>query len=60
MPKKNQVIITLNGGLVSNVKAPQGIEILVKDYDVEGTDESELTRDGDGKFYFESLWSDNN
>ena len=43
------VRITVEGGVVQNVRCPRGIRAVVKDYDTDGADRSR--RDGDGNYY---------
>ena len=54
------LIITVDGGLVSNVKFPHELEgrltVRVEDEDIEGVDEDRLTRDPDGRKYHLTVW----
>lgn len=49
------VIVIVSGGLVQEVFAPEGVEVLVHDYDVEGSDHPVL-KDKEGEAYIESRW----
>jgi len=51
------VFIYLEGGLIQDVtKAPENIEVIVRDYDIEGVEENELVKDPDGKECVQSVW----
>ena len=53
---KKIVTITVEGGVVQHVDCPQGVQVVIKDYDVEGCDESDLHKDDNGDQYLESVW----
>ena len=54
---KKKLVITLDGGLIQDIQGiPEDLVILVRDYDVEGADEAEITMDEHGEPYFESIW----
>jgi hypothetical protein len=50
------VRVTIEGGAVQHVEVPVGVQVVVRDYDVEGCDETELEEDENGDNYFESIW----
>ena len=50
------VTVTVAGGVVQNVDFPAGVRVVVRDYDVEGCNESDLTNDENGNKYLESVW----
>lgn len=50
------VRVTVEGGVVQNVEVPEGVQVIVKDYDVDGSDEDQLERDEDGDSFVESIW----
>jgi len=50
------VEITVEGGVIQDVQCPEGVRVVVKDYDVEGTPEDELHEDEDGYQFMESIW----
>ena len=50
------VRVTVEGGVVQHVEVPKGVQVIVKDYDVEGCDEAELEKDESGDNYFEAIW----
>ena len=57
MNEKKKIVITLEGGLIQWIEGiPDGMVIEVRDYDVEGADESELETGENGDLYYESIW----
>ncbi len=50
------VRVTVEGGVVQHIEVPKGVRVIVKDYDVEGCDESQLEHDENGDNYFEAIW----
>ena len=56
------VEITIAGGAVQNVECPPGIKVVIKDYDVEGSDwdgfDIRTDEDGDSYQYMEFLSED--
>jgi hypothetical protein len=54
MPKKKkkeiQIVLSISGGIVEVESKPDGISILLKDYDIDGTEESGLKRDKYGRY----------
>ena len=52
---KTTVRISVEGGVVQNVECPTGVQVIVRDYDVDGS-ESDLTEDESGDEYIESTW----
>ncbi len=54
---KKSIVITMDGGLIQEIEGiPQDVVIVVRDYDVEGVDEDDLTKDENGNECFESIW----
>jgi hypothetical protein len=49
------VEITGEGGVIQNVLCPEGVKVVVRDYDVDGSEES-LKEDENGDDYIESVW----
>jgi len=47
------LIITVNSGLVGVKDLPLGVSFEVRDYDIDGVHEGDLTLDEDGDFYIE-------
>jgi len=52
---KKTVTITVEGGVVQHVDCPAGVRVVVKDYDVDGS-ETDLETDDNGNKYVESVW----
>lgn len=51
------ITIILGGGLIQEIEGiPDDVRIVVRDYDVEGADEQELSADENGNECFESIW----
>ncbi len=48
--------VTVEGGVVQHVEVPEGVQVIVRDYDVEGTDADELEQDENGDQFIESTW----
>ena len=55
---KAQVIITISGGVADLVSKTPGVEVIIRDYDVEGSDEA-VTEAANGDRYVESKWAAN-
>ena len=53
--RKKTVHVTVEGGVIQNVDCPSGIQVLVRDYDVDGT-EIDLAEDDSGDEFIESVW----
>ena len=52
---KKTVHVTVEGGVIQNVECPVGVQLVVRDYDVDGG-EPDLTEDETGDEYIESIW----
>ncbi len=50
------VRVTVKGGVVQHVEVPEGVQVVVRDYDVNGTDVSELEQDENSDHFIESIW----
>nr|ADY58568.1 hypothetical protein Plabr_0947 [Rubinisphaera brasiliensis DSM 5305] len=50
------VLVIVSGGVVQNVVCPDGITVVVRDFDVEGVEEEAIKTEGDERF-IESVWS---
>lgn len=52
------VTVTIQGGLVADVKAPKGVNVVINDYDIEGWDyrDYELKKDAKNRRYAEEVW----
>lgn len=51
------VIITVEGGVVQHVQVPDGVTVIVRDYDVDGVEGDLLQQDRGGDHYIESTWT---
>lgn len=54
-----QVVVQISDGLVKVVEVPKGVEVIIKDYDVDVNTLSEETDDlkqDDSGYYFESIY----
>jgi len=51
-----KIIVSIKGGVVIDVEAPSRVDVIVRDYEVEGVDTSRLKVDEDGDLYLESIW----
>ena len=49
------VHITVEGGVIQHVECPEGVQVVVRDYDTEGIEEG-LQRDDNGDLFTESVW----
>ena len=47
--------ITMEGGVIQDVRCPEGVKVVIHDYDVDGADEG-LQRDDNGDPFIESVW----
>jgi hypothetical protein len=56
--KVPEIVITVDGGLIQDVKIPKNCHIRVKvmDFDVEGCEDDEITTNRAGDEYVESIW----
>lgn len=52
----NRVIISVEGGVIQEVDCPSGVQVVVRDYDVDGT-EPNLAEDDTGDEFVETIWS---
>ena len=52
-----QIIITVEGGIVQHVEVPSHeVEVVIRDYDVEGVDSDRLEKDDEGEECVVSVW----
>ena len=51
------VTITVEGGVVQNVEVPEGVTVVVRDYDVEGIETDVFQQDRGGDNYIEAIWT---
>jgi hypothetical protein len=52
---KKIVAITVEGGVIQSVDCPTGVQVVVHDYDVDGS-EADLAEDDSGDEFIESVW----
>lgn len=45
---------SIEGGVLTLENVPDGVDVDIKDYDVEGVDESRIETDEDGRAYFQA------
>ncbi len=50
------VVVTVEGGVVQYVECPEGVRVVVRDYDTEGVEADLLSRDEDGNECVEAVW----
>lgn len=50
------VEIHVSGGVAHLVGKPDDVKVIIRDYDVDGVDESVLTKDDDGDYYQEMVF----
>ncbi len=50
------VVVTVEGGVVQHIEVPEGVQVMVYDYDVEGVEPSRLELDGNGNQRILSVW----
>ena len=50
------VRITMEGGVIQQIACPQGLKVVVKDYDTDGVEEEGLKQDENGDDYIETTW----
>ena len=49
------VTISIEGGVVQQVDCPSGVQVVIRDYDVDGS-EVDLAEDDTGDEYVETTW----
>jgi hypothetical protein len=52
----SKVIVSIEGGVIQEVDCPTGVQVIVRDYDVDGT-EPNLAEDDTGDEFVETMWS---
>ena len=52
---KRTVIVAVEGGIVQDVECPSDVDVVIHDYDVDGT-EPDLMEDESGDEYLEFVW----
>jgi hypothetical protein len=49
------VRVTVEGGVIQDIDCPEGVRVIVKDYDTDGSEEA-VKQDDKGDNYIESVW----
>ena len=52
---KKIVAITVEGGVIQSVDCPTGVQVVIRDFDVDGS-EPDLAEDDSGDEFIESVW----
>ncbi len=50
------VKVTVEGGVVQYVEVPEGVTVVVRDYDVDGSEDEGLQQDDNGDKFIEAIW----
>ena len=50
------VHVTVEGGVIQDVQVPDGVKVVVRDYDIDGEEPECLQRDEHGDAYIETIW----
>ncbi len=50
------VRVTVEGGVVQYVEVPEDVQVVVRDYDVDGSETDQLEQDENGDQFIESIW----
>jgi hypothetical protein len=54
---QHAIVITVEGGVIQSIEnIPPGVRIVVRDYDVDGTERAGLVEDENGEQFVESIW----
>jgi len=53
---KINVVISVKDGAVIDVEAPPQVDIVIRDYDIDGINEDLLDVDEEGELYREMIW----
>ena len=51
-----KVIVSIKGGVLIDVVAPSWVDVILRDFDVQGVETNRLKTDEDGDLYLESIW----
>jgi len=51
-----KVVVSIKDGAIIDVEAPPRVDVVVRDYDIDGIDETRLKVDEDGALYREMIW----
>jgi len=54
------IVITMEGGLIQDIEKPEGIKVVVMDFDADTVDycdpDDDIKVNAKGERYFESIW----
>ena len=50
------VRVTVEDGVVQHVEVSEGVQVIVRDYDVDGYEDEGLQQDDNGDQFIESIW----
>ena len=50
------VRITVQGGVIQDVQVPEGVQVVVHDFDTDGTEPDRLSRDENGDECVVNIW----
>ena len=53
---KKVVQITIQGGVIQDIDCPEGVQVIVRDFDTDGVEPSALSRNESGEGYVETVW----
>ncbi len=51
-----KVVVSIKDGVVIDVQAPSSVDVVIRDYDIDGIEEALLKVDEDGDSYREMIW----
>ena len=53
-----EVVVYVEGGVIQDINIPEGVRVIVKDYDTDADDLNEdyIKIDKEGYYYRESIW----
>jgi hypothetical protein len=54
--KKEKVIIIVQGGVADVFQKSKNVEVEIRDYDIDGTEEDRLQKDKDGDEYIAAIY----
>ncbi len=59
MAENPTIVVVVRGGVVQDVRFPGGCvtAVAIYDYDVDGTDQADLDRDGEGNAFCKARWT---
>lgn len=46
----------MEGGVIQDIACPEGVRVIVRDYDTDSIPEDELTKDDEGDDCIETIW----